>query len=171
MRHLQRARQWRQPIRRTAHGAGECRVLRSTSSVQAFLAWMLLLLLLAAAQAQPLANATTLPADAAAVTSLLRGLTPYEGSILASWGQTDPDPCAAWAGVICSCDDLPTRAMASACQAAFNSSSGAGQLRVLGLDLGPIANAGGQRLSGTIDSALGDLQELMYLDMSNNELT
>jgi hypothetical protein len=33
-----------------------------------------------------------------------------------------------------------------------------------------MANAGGQKLEGTIDSMIGDLQEILYLDLSNNEL-
>lgn len=128
---------------------------------------ILLLVLGQAADAQS-ANATTAPVDAAALSSLLGGLAPQTGSILATW-QADKDPCKSWEGVICSCDGLPIRSLAAACAGTFNSS--AGQLRVLGLDLGPMANRAGQKLEGPINPAIGNLQELLYLDLSNNELT
>ena len=43
--------------------------------------------------------------------------------------------------------------------------------RVLGLDLGPMITAGGKKLEGRLDPALGDLDQLIYLDLSVNDLT
>lgn len=144
-------------------GAGQHMRARSI----ALLVACILLLSVSSASAQPAPNATTAPTDAAAVAKLLQGLAPQTGSILATW-RTDTDPCSSWQGVICRCEDLPVRSSATACaNTAFNSS--AVQLRVLGLDLGPMANAGGQKLEGELDPKIGDLQDLLYLDLSNNE--
>lgn len=127
----------------------------------------IVVLVLAAADAQP--NITTLQSDVDAMTRIWESLRPYEDSILSNWQKTDSDPCAGgWAGVICSCDDLPSRALAASCQTASNST---GEHRVLGLDLGPMASLGGQKLGGKIHAAVGQLHELIYLDLSNNELT
>lgn len=141
---------------------------RSSSSSTAaclLLACSLLLALAPAARAQ--AANTTAPSDAAALAQVLDALRPHADSILATW-TAGTDPCASWGGVICSCADLPIKSLASACASTFNTS--AEQLRVLGLDLGPTANAAGQKLEGAIDTALGSLQELLYLDLSDNEL-
>jgi hypothetical protein len=148
-------------------GAGQQPDMRGRSTV--FLVAFTSLLLVSSASAQLAPNATTAPTDAAAVSKLLQGLAPQTGSIIATW-RASTDPCSSWQGVICRCEDLPIRSMAAACaNSTFNSS--AVQLRVLGLDLGPMANAGGQKLEGTIDPNIGDLQELLFLDLSNNELT
>jgi hypothetical protein len=126
---------------------------------------------MAAVSGQTNNNSTTLPSDVAAITSLWNGLQPFENSILGNWTPDESDPCTGgWGGVICSCEDLPNRAVAAACQAAGTSNS-TGPRRVIGLDLGPVANVGGQKLTGSISPAIGSLQELLYLDLSNNELT
>lgn len=131
--------------------------------------WACLLLnLLAAAGAQ---QNVTRASDWQALSRLWTGLQPNtHGSILASWNLTETDPClGSWGGVICTCDELPRQTLAAACRLLVNSSDP--ERRVLGLDLGPNTSAGQQKLSGTISTALGGLTDLMYLDLSSNELT
>lgn len=123
------------------------------------------------ADAQPASNTSTFPSDVSALISIWSGLSPYEESVLLTWAGPDQDPCSgAWSGVICRCEELPARAQAAACFGA-NHSNATAQRRVLGLDLGPVVNAGGKRLTGRINSAIGDLHELVYLDLSQNQLT
>lgn len=153
-------------------GTGQRQAMRAARVGEPRLLVLLLLTaLMTAADAQAGPNATA-PSDVAALAAFRAGLSPQQGSILANWGVSPPtDPCqSGWKGVICSCQDLPIRSLAAACDSAYNAS--AAQLyRVLGLDLGPVASAGGQKLQGTISPALGSLQELLFLDLSSNELT
>lgn len=135
-----------------------------------------------AAHAQAPANSTnaavaTAQSDVTAIMSVWGSLSPYEeDSILQAWAGADPDPCVAgWPGVICRCGDLPNKGLAAACEDALaspsSSTSSSTVLRVLGLDLGPITTAGSRKLEGRLDPALGNLDQLIYLDLSNNDLT
>jgi hypothetical protein len=151
----------------TAGHAGHRRDLHAKCNV---LLWACLLLaVLAAADAQLAGPNTTAPNDVAALTAFRAGLSPQQDSILSTWMSTDP--CQdGWKGVICSCEDLPIRSLAAACVSTHNSSTA--QLhRVLGLDLGSMANIGGQKLQGTISPMLGNVRELLFVDLSNNEFT
>lgn len=135
---------------------------------------LLALLLLADGAARSLGQVhpnSTAPADYDALLGFLAAVGPVDGTLLAQWDATDP--ClGGWPGVLCDCGQLP-RAAAAACSAATtaNSSSSSGDgLRVRGLDLGPLASAGAARLRGSISPLLGNLSELLYLDLSGNEL-
>jgi hypothetical protein len=140
---------------------------------------LLLLLLLHPAPAAAQTPASNSSSEAEVLLTFWQGLSARtQGSaILQDWeSRADQDPCAdGWAGVICACDALPSRALAAACNSSMAASGGgsgsAQPPRIVGLDLGPLTAGGGGKLRGSISGALGGLSHLMFLDLSDNELT
>lgn len=138
------------------------------------------MLMLAALLAPASAVSTTAQADVDALVGFMSGFTSVDGTVLANW-DVFVDPCAGgWPGVICTCEGLP-RGLAASCSngnmtvSTSNSSTNASaeatsNLRVRGLELGPLTTADGQKLAGTINPAVGSLTELVYLDLSDNML-
>eukprot|EP00878_Enallax_costatus_P036616 GHUV01041138.1.p1 GENE.GHUV01041138.1~~GHUV01041138.1.p1 ORF type:complete len:177 (-),score=31.51 GHUV01041138.1:141-671(-) len=109
---------------------------------------------------------STLATDIEALVDFAYGFQPVEGTLLASWGSSS-DPCSGdgWPGVMCQCSDLPSLA-AAGCS---DTPDPSGSLRVKGLDLHQMSS-GMRKLQGTMPSALGSLDQLVYLDLSSNRL-
>lgn len=109
---------------------------------------------------------STLAADIDALVEFAYEFQPVEGTLLATWGSSS-DPCNGdgWPGVLCQCSDLPTIA-AAGCS---DTPDPSGSLRVKGLDLHQM-DSGMQQLQGPVPTALGSLDQLVYIDLSSNQL-
>lgn len=109
------------------------------------------------------ANSTS-PADVTALVDFMAGLSSIGDTQMVSWDvYTDPCTGVGWPGVICHCSGLP-----SVVQPGCSDDTG-GISRIRGIDL-HLMSSSMQRIEGTISPALGDLTQLVYLDLSQNHL-
>jgi hypothetical protein len=135
-----------------------------------FYAWLLALaLVLGAASAAP---KVTLQGDVDALLALRRAITNLNSTVVSTWNLTT-DPCVGgWAGVACNCSQIATDQVPGCSKDYANSSN----FRVLKLDLGPVTRSSGGspnsgKIQGAIPPELGSLSDMLFLDLSQNQLT
>lgn len=145
--------------------------LLARALVQSTLLCLALAVALAATPSAALPNATH-PSDVAALLALQRAITNLNGTVVSTWNVTT-DPCVGgWAGVYCNCSQIPADQV-SGCSRTYTNATA---YRVLKLDLGPVTRSSGGspssgKIQGVLPPELGGLSEMLFLDLSQNQLS
>ena len=112
------------------------------------------------------------PQDVDALLALQRAVTNINATVVSTWNLTT-DPCVGgWAGVGCNCSQIPTDQV-SGCSKSYDNST---YYRVLKLDLGPVTRSSGGspssgKVQGVIPPELGSLSDILFMDLSQNQLS
>jgi hypothetical protein len=122
-------------------------------------------------------NATQ-PSDVEALKALYRAITNINSTVVSTWNLAT-DPCGqpgtwtgSWAGVFCSCTQIPSDQVQTCTKDYTNST----YFRVLKLDLGPVTRSSGSsansgKIQAVLPPELGDLTDLRFLDLSQNQIS